>query len=323
MIDRQPWQFTGSRNRLMKIRALSLFTLVGALLATTHTFPAPPEERKWEPSPLDEIRAIWHDKPLSDIEIVRALVAHLDRRISMSRLVHTTPLHPNPPYEYGMIIGLIAERPYPAKPTGRPEAIEAVIKSLGPVENEEEVRSYLNLALGLAGGTPSEPEMLNLLTGSKTSEIIVAVALQSMSRSHVPIRSLPRLLELSDHPMSSILTPSCVGPAPVERKFAIRDLVLECLVRLGIKAERVLVDDGTMDAISGKPLPATQIKIDRGSLVARLRDWLRDDKPEVWLAAMEAVEDIRGEDVDRMINDLRSDGTLAPEKLRHLRDLKR
>lgn len=281
-------------------------------------------EEKWEPSPLDEIRAIHHDKSLSDIEIVRALTGHLDRRISMSRLVHTTPLDPSPPYEYGMIIGLIAERPYPANPKARPEAIEAVIRSLGPVENEKEVRSYLNLALGRAGGTPDEADLLRMLEDPDTDEITLAVALKAMSHSkHVPIRALPRLLELSDHPMSSISADSCVGPHDVKRKFAIRDLVIECLTRLEIKAERVLVDDGTVDQMSGKPLPETRIKIDRSSLVARLRDWLRSDDTKTWKAAAHAAKEIRGEDVDRMISDLQAEGTLTFEKLRHFRDLDR
>jgi hypothetical protein len=294
---------------------------MGGIFRATHSF-AQAEELKWEPAPLDEIRAIWHDRPLSDIEIVRALVDHLDRRISVSRL-HDPKVKPSPPNQYALLIGLIAERPYPAKPTGRPDAVEAVIRSLGPVENEEEVLLYLNLSVGLAGGSPSEEKMLRVLTDSRTPEEIIFVALQSMSRStKVPIRSLPRLLELSDHPMSSITTPSCVGPAAVERKFPIRDLVLECLTKLNIRAERIMVDDGTVDPATGTPLPATHVKIDRGSLAALFRDCVQSADVRIWKAALDAIIQIPGDDMDKLVEELEVDRTLAGEKGRYLRSLR-
>ncbi len=305
------------------IMVLSLCVVSGTSFKTVACYAAQSAEPSWSPMPLEEIRAIWHDKPLSDTEIVRALVHHLDSRIAMSRAAERAKHRPTPAYEYGMLIGLIAERPYPAEPKGRPEAIEVVMKSLGSVENEHQVRLYLNLALGLAGGAPSEEATLRVLADQKTPEEILAVALQSMARSRVPIRSLPRLLELSGHPMGYTYAPSCVGPPVVVREFAIRDRVLDCLAKLNIRAERLMVDDGTIDASTGKPLLATQVKIDRTSLVSKLREWINDADADVWQAAIEATAKINGQDVNRMINELRSNTTLSAEKLRRLRELQR
>lgn len=308
-----------SKNMFSKVLTLSATMLISGFCAG-QAFPAQTDEPKWKPLPVDEIGALLVNKTLSEAEIVRALVAHLDQRISMSRLLYTTYQNTNPPYEYGMIVWMIAERVYPAKPKGRPEVIEAVIKSLGPVENEKEVRSYLNLALGIAGGTPDEDDLLRMLGDPDTDEITLSVVLQAMSRSSkVPIRSLPRVLELADHPMSSIAGDSCAPPHNVQRKYAIRDLVLECLDRLGIKAEKTLVDDGTVDPASGKPLPETRVSVDRTSLVNRLKGWIVDDDPKVWRAGIDVAKDIPGEDVGQMIDNLRVNRSLNQEKLRHLK----
>lgn len=321
MINHRLIPFVGS-NCFLRVLILSPCVLLGEALCPANCFAAQPSEPDWEPSPLDEIRAIWHDRPLSDIEIVRALAGHLDRRISMSRLIHKTPVNPNPPYEYGMLIGLIAERPYPAKPKGRPEAIETVMQSLGDVENEDELRSYLNLALGLAGGSPSEDAMLRILTDPKTPEEIVAVALDSMSKSKVPIRALPRLLELTEHPMNYV-DPDCTRMTPPQRVFAIRDRVVDCMGRLGVKCEKSLVDDGSFAPGSDQRQPTTVVTVDRASLVEKLRLWIVSADESDWRGGMDALNEIPGADVDQLVTTLRADRTLPLEKARSLRELRR
>lgn len=271
----------------------------------------------WEHIPLDEIRSIYESSELSDLEIVRALVDHLDRRISMSRSIGRMKHRPNPPSEYAMLIGFIAERVYPAKPPGRPEVIETVINSLGALENARDVQTYLYVSLGLAGGSPPESEILRVLEDPKTPEEIIAVVLDSMSRSNVPIRSLPRLLELADHPMSHIDSPG-VGPPAPRRVHPIRERVHDCLDQLNIKCEKVSVKDNNVDPASKRILSTTVLKIDRDSLTTRLRDWLLDDDIEVWRAAVDIVRRVPGEDIDKMLKDLKAERALSPEKLRYL-----
>ena len=191
-----------------------------------------------------------------------------------------------------------------------------MIKSLGALENERDVRTYLYLSLGLAGGVPPESEILRLVEDPKTPDEIIALTLESMLRSGVPIRSLPRLLQLSDDPTNYVSAPGVGTPVPT-LIYPIRQTVCNCLQELEITCETLADDQNTVE-VEGTSFAPTVVKIDRASLVDRFREWLLDDDNEVWRAAAECVRRIPGEDIDQMLKNLTEERVLSPEKLRHL-----
>lgn len=289
---------------------------------------------EWMPMPMDTIRAIYDSDTLSDEEIVEALALHLDKRISMARLQDPRGHRPGPGYEYGSLIGLMIGRRYPAKPPKRPESIEAVLNGLAAradVANQRELRSYLCLAHNLAGGAPTHPEVLGLLDDRRTPQDIVALALEAMTRSGVPIRSLPRLLELADHPWNLVYTVSSlsnddiytdVGPTKPKRFYPIRVRVPSCLRELSIVVKVSDVEDKEVDAQAGRKLTTTVVAVDRASLVGTLQVWLLDRRARVWQPAASVVRNIPGDDVKAMLADLLKSGlprekreALHPERL--------
>lgn len=270
---------------------------------------------------MDEIRRIYESTTLSDSEIVEALTRHLDRRISMSRVGAARGKNPSPPQEYATLIRLLALRQYPAKPPERPEAIRTMLERLDAsegIDNKRELRRYLNIALAFAGGRASESELLEVLNNPETPKEIISITLDAMRRSEVPLRALPRILELVDHPWNYIHQETDDSPPPPKRIYPIRVAACECLGRLGIKCEEVVSEDERVDPEWGQKFTTTTIEVDRDSLVATLRAWFRDDDARIWKPAIEAVRRIPGKDVSELIQNLLEDEELPDEKRRLL-----
>lgn len=259
-------------------------------------------ESEWKLVPMDEIRMTYESKTLSDSEIVARLVRYLDQRITMAR-THPGHTQPTPGSEYATLLTLIAERPYPATPKGRPTAIHAVLKSLdstSDISNVVEVRALLYLALGLAG-EPHSPEILGFLDSQNSSPELLMIALRSLEHSEVPIRALPSLLRLSTNPWSTI-DPKSMGHPRTERKFPVREAVFGCLQKLDVKVELIRSPDAQPDSL-GRRLEITTINIDRPSLVEQLRKRLRSDNPQTKAESLDIAQRIGGEDVKAMLKE--------------------
>ncbi len=305
---------TDAANYVFMGRAMSntaIYFITGVLMVSDD-----PTRPQSAPMPMDEIRRIYESKTLTDVEVVSALAGHLDRRLSMSRLEGARKLDSNRGREYATIIRLIVERPYPAKPADRPEAIKSVLDDPARwpgVENPDEVRTCLRLAYNLAGGVPADPELLELLDARGTPREITVLVLEAMARSGVPVRALPRLLELAEDPWGEVVA-NDVGPPKPRRIYPIRERVPDCLRKLGIVVETLDVEDRQVDAQRGRKLTTTVVKVDRESLTRMLRAWILDGRAGVWKPAAEVVHRIPGDDVSNLIGDLLSNEKLPDEE---------
>lgn len=256
---------------------------------------------KWEPAPMDEVRRIYDSKSLSDEKIVEGLILVLDGRITMARNFPGQG-RPTPGYEYANLLQLIAERPYPAKPVGRPGAIHTVMTTLASknaLQNPAEVNSLLNIALGLAGEA-HDAELLAFLENQNTASEITFITLSAMENSHVPMRALPRLLTLAGDSMNFV-DPSRLGHPKPERIFPMRDKVFSCLKNLGVKSTLVHVDDKPDHW--GRKFSTTVVEIDRPALISKLRESIRSKDLKTKSEALEISQKIGDDDVKSMLHE--------------------
>lgn len=272
---------------------------------------------------LTQIRTVYEDNTLSDSEAVNALVRLLDDSISDWKVAKAEGLAPSSwavrvhARNSSMLIAMIAERQFPAKPPGRPKAVAEALKTLNDRKNVRELRSYLNVSLAYAGGVASDRELLEVLGDSDTPKEIVAVTLEAFDRSHVPIESLPDLMRLSQDPWWTVADTEGVGHTPVPRRvYPVRENACLCLRRLGIRCEKTLVEDSEPDLQWHTHL-ATVINVDRGSLLNKIKRWLLDDNESVWQAAASVVVELDQADVWRAVGELKTSG-LPVKKLNYI-----
>jgi len=298
-----------------------VLTLVGS---NSLAEPTRANRMHWTEMPMDEIRMVYDRADLSDRQKVLALSQYIDRRISVSRLKQKGISAEDAAYDYAVLIRLIAVNPGAAKPLLRQE-IQAVIKQLDSVsniDNKKEVRTYLYVALSYAGGISPESQLLKLLHNPTTQAEMVHTVLEAMHRSQVPIRALPRLLELSKHPWNMLEFVTDVGPPQTPpRIYPIRTMSCNNLLKLGIRCQATRVP-------GKKPSqPAEQwetvIRIDRNSLVAKLQAWLLSNERKVWQAAADIAYQIPGKDVQAMLHDLLRSGKLTAQKKQALATAKK
>ena len=251
-------------------------------------------DQKWEDYPTEEISRIMLSKTFSDAEQVVALTYHLDKRISLApSLKRPKGTQVSPGREYKTLINHIVEHYW--KHTARPEVVAAVLANLDRmpnIKNKEAVRSLLYVALALAGGDAPENELLRMLNDPDTPQEIVYQILGGMlgskrpqdgklpgfvevtnCPSRVPLRALPRLLELVEHPWSDITGGDVIGTHDVrERIYPIRELAYACLLELGVKAEKVTVPSKGVDEDGDPQISVTEIRVDKASAKKKLRE---------------------------------------------------
>jgi len=230
---------------------------------------------------LSDVDRIYWDKSKTDEEIARALTSRLDDAIS-SRTGEDRRREV-------LLIGLIARRADITKPRGRQDAIRIVLESAGSYGNPDEVKDLLSISLALAqgDGTPREP-LIRLLECKDTNQQILVRVLDALAPDPSP-RTVPRLLELSLHPWSH--GPGTdVGPAK-QRIFPIRERVAACLRALGIEVD---LDDND------------QVRVNRESLLSRLREWMLASDPIVWEQAAHVIQRLSkgAQDVRRLRSEL-------------------
>lgn len=240
---------------------------------------------KWTPLPMDEIRKTINSTELSDAQKVTALTRHLDKRISMEFVKRVSEHEANLHYmDYARLIGFMSLLDRPVKAPRTPEPIQEALDkldSMTDIVNKERVRVYLYIALGKAGGNPPERVLLTLLNDTKTPNWVLCSVLGAMQNSKVPLRALPRLLELvSDH--WNYVQPAMLagGTDDLGRRldesrliFPLREIACEVLQKLGVQSEKTLVE-GDYDPKLKRRLPITVIKVDRRSS-ARALEQLR------------------------------------------------
>lgn len=301
-----------------RLNAMAL-TYLGIVMVLLPVPAAEAGSQVWRPMPMDQVRVILNDSSLSPTEKVARLTVQLDERISMSGIKGGPNVGPTPGSEYGSLIALMATRGYSVDAQVDFHPIEAVLDKLDStpeIQNKQEVRSYLNVALLYARGNPPESEILKSLNNSDTPKEVINLILQGFKRTHVPIRALPRLLELADEPWNYVHWPG-VGPQKPEKISPIKNEVAECLHALGVKAEKVPLEDKESDEW-GNRLTSTSIVVDRQSLRARLRELILDDNNEVWQPAVDAVRKIPGNDIRDLVNGLVKSDSLPDAKKRAL-----
>jgi len=207
----------------------------------------------------------------------------------------------------------------------RPKPIQQFIDSMKRSEwsSFEQLRRSLYIALGYAGGDPPKGVLLSLLTAENTPPVILEFTLDAMANSRVPIRALPRLMELSDHPNKTSVTHH-VGELTEEVTYPIREGVCDCLNALHITCEvrprtkvigekELPLDDGKTHTMKIRK-KTNHIHIDRSSLVDQIRTWLLSDDPSTWKPALEVVQKMKAEDVREMYERLKAKGQLSERK---------
>jgi len=282
---------------------------------------------EWVPFPVKEIGKIIDSFELSDIQKVEALTRHLDKRISLAS-VENPPGHkyptshkPDPAGEYAGLIRAIADKNNRTDSPGRPKAVQLVLSrldNLPDIVNKEQVRCYLYIALAYAGGNVPESKLLGLLNDAETSPAMIQVILQAMEKSAVPIRALPRLLELTKNSYHYVFMLD-IGPPNPRRIYPIREAALAALTQLGIQAKAVSIADENVDPGWKARLSTTVIEVDQKSIVTNLRQWLGSDDPQIWKPAAEIIPQIPGNDVQEMVAELMKQNTLSAEKKRALK----
>jgi|GEM_PF-4355351 len=270
------------------------------------------------PLPLDKMNSIRFDTNLSDQQKVLALIHILDQRISQAPIPDPTGNKPAPAHEYSYIIRYIAAHNDDTKASrnGRIHAIETVISQLNTLQDithKDEVRTYLYIALASAGGNAPEDVLLSLLNNPDSPTDILNAVLIAMQYSTVPIHSLPRLLELTEHPYNYVFLNDLGTPNP-RRIYPIREAALADLTQLGIQAKAVSIKDEKVDPGWKARLSTTVIEIDRKSLVAKLREWLSSDDPKIWRPAAEVIHQIPGDDIKTMLTNFLKQNKLSDEK---------
>lgn len=242
---------------------------------------------KWVPMPLDKLSEIENSTELSDVEKVAALTRILDWRISLEPAPNPTGDKPNPKWEFGSLIGRMAQRGNRTDAPGRPEAVQEVLDNLDAMDdivNKEQVRTYLYLALGHAGGNPPERVLLRLLNDPTIPNEILGSTLGAIKKSKagVSLRVLPRLLQFTEHPARYVFPPMLAGGTDdLGRRldesrliFPLRELACEVLQKLGVRCEKTLVE-GNYDPKLKRKLPITVIKVDRRSATRALEQLRR------------------------------------------------
>lgn len=276
---------------------------------------------EWVPLPLDETNRIRLSN-LSDEEKIKAYVRLLDSRITLTSVEnppghrYPTSYKPDPAVEYSYLIRLMAKEEGPADAPGRPKAVNTVLGKLdqmSDIRNKDQVRIYLQIALAVAGGNAPESTLLRLLNDESQSWIMFLLVMEAMRNSHVPIRALPRLIELTSDPYNFV-TDNSIGVSNPRRVFPIRDASYETILELGVKAEKRFIEDEQIDPKRGVRLKSTVIEISRASLLARLRMWLSSGDEAIWRAAIGIVQQIHGADVQAMLVALLKGNELSEEK---------
>lgn len=269
---------------------------------------------------LDEIRSIYENRQLTDAEAVWRLTNQLDQRITLMQESQSGLAGAS--RDIAMLIGLIAERPYPSRPKGRPDAIRAALERVETLQNEAEARKYLQLALGLAGERVPESVLLDALDSTSNSEQLVLVALRAMNRSRVPIRVLPALLRLSDHPWHYTDSPMDVGPQNPRTVYPIREAVAESLRKLQIETIAITVDANPSDSQSAGRT-RTLLSVSKRSLLEQIGGWIGSADPEIWKPAIAVASELPNGSVLRLISDRLRTESLPVEKREALADVQK
>jgi len=201
-----------------------------------------------------------------------------------------------PGNHYAWLIDMMVEDGDERKgfPVARPQAVAAALArldTLPSIRNKQEVRSLLYVALALAGGDAPEQQLLQMLNNPKTPQEITYRILGGMLGSEsptvrdiprladitrparVPLQALPRLLELANHPWSYLGgSDVIVDDKPRNRVYPIRELAYACLLKLGVKAEKVTTP-ATGKNEDGEPQNfVTTITVDHASADKKLRE---------------------------------------------------
>lgn len=306
------------------------------------------EAQTVEPTSLEARNAILANEKLTPVGKVAALARFLDQVISeaspsiqatLSPSLDTTA-HDNVEdkdkkdtvselhfaYRYTGVITFMANPTTGASKIRNPQAIREVLDGLDEmpdIKNKILVRDALYIALAYAGGEPPASEFLKLLNTSELGPITVII-LQAMRNSQVPIRSVPRLLQLLDDSFYFLDDGGTdLGEYNPKRIYPVREAACEDLAALGIQCEKTRVEVEQYEDIAHQTLkmPTTQIKLDRQALLNKLREWMQSDDPQTWSAASEVLQQIPDADVRALLDELRNDQNLSPEKRTALKKL--
>lgn len=292
-----------------ELKAAILISLLLALCSGSVLYAADAAEQeselKWTPLiPKPIAEGILHNQALSDEQKVTALTYELDKCITLAPLtppdiLNTTDYEKKkmqPGRQYAWLIDMMVERDWEHQggAKARPEAVAASLSNLNTlpeIKNKQTVRSLLYVALALAGGDVPESELLRLLKSPDTPPEILYRTLSAMlgsKRDHsgkdnlprlvevfdcpskVSLRSLPILLKLANHPWNYHFYRN-PGVDSLVRVYPVRERAYECLLELGLKAERVLIPDSEASEEGHPNLPITEIKVDRASAAKALQ----------------------------------------------------
>lgn len=276
-------------------------------------------DKVWTPLSMEEIATILSRDDLSNVKKIEALTRQLDRRITLSNIKDRGSKRDSTD-EYTTLMAFIAVPGLRTDTPKDPEAIKTVLSELDTTEgikNKEKVRTFLYIALGIAGGHSPEAVLLSFLNDPHTSKELLDSVLGAMYYGDVPIRALPRLLQLSHHPTNYIDPGPDVGIGPEshpQRIYPLREMAYRNLQKLGIQCNKVLLEDKTIEPQMRHKLFITEIRVNRASLVAKLRAWLLSDDPQVWQPAAEIARQIPGQDVQAMLHQLLQSGKLSAPK---------
>lgn len=293
-------------------KAMFTLVLLGVSVGTARTsYAGEDKPLKWDSFSTGEVKeTILDNETLSDAEKVIAMTRHLDKLITLAPLTPLDILNTTdhekkkmrPGDNYGWLIDMMVETDDWKKrfPVARPQAVAAALAALDTmpgIKNKQAVRSVLYVALALAGGDAPEDQLLHLLNRPDTPQEIVYRILGGMLGSDrpvvqdiprlvkitrpasVPLRALPRLLELADHPWSYATGTYPGNPEPQRRIYPIRELAYACLLELGVQTKKVTVPTTGENEDGEQQVSVTQVKVDRASADKKLRALESQESP--------------------------------------------
>lgn len=260
-----------------------------------------------------ELSRIVRSSTLPDEQKITALAKLLDRRIVPENITLSEKEAEDYGRDLAQLVTAIAYLNHPIKNPGTALSIHRLIQSgaSSGFRNTQQVMTYLNIALGLAGGNPPENVMLTLINDGNTSDDVLKLTLRAMTVSGVPIRAIPRLLQFGQHNRSHIERDD-LGPSHPRRVYPVRKAAAECFEKLGVDVKRTMAHEtpiGWKEQIS-----VTNYLVQRQSLAGKLEQWILSDDESKWRPALESARSISGPEVATMLRSLKEKSGLPDYK---------
>lgn len=216
----------------------------------------------------------------------------------------------------------------------QPELIQDLIETVKQSDRryKESYIKYLYLALGATGRKIPEPVILHFIDNNRVHQQILEEVLQAMYASDtVPERTLPRLLQLMDHPMQTSVTYS-TGSTETTRRYPVRINACKCLRDLGIECaieKKKVNEEQVEEEIVGLSETARWTRkefrvftdVKTPSLLKIVESWLISEDEEKWKAALEVVKTRNTQDIKKLFQKLKQDQALSKRKRQYYESL--